>query len=138
MTQDEQHLNLISIFYYVVGSFAALFALVPIIHLVIGIMMLQGVVPLDDSGTPAPAPLAWLFISLAIVLMAFGAALAVVMFLMGKYVKRRTRYNFCLIGAVFSCLFMPLGTALGIFTIIVLSRPAVKQMFTLPAAATTS
>jgi hypothetical protein len=129
MTKDEQHLNLLSIFYYVVGSFSILFALIPIIHLVIGIMMLSGTFPISDNGQAAPPFLAWFFISLAIVFMAFGAALAVVLFLAAGFLKKRKRYNFCFIAGIVSCLFMPVGTILGIFTIIVLSRPNVKQLF---------
>jgi len=36
---------------------------------------------------------------------------------------------FCLIVAGIICIFMPLGTILGVFTIIVLVRPSVKAMF---------
>jgi hypothetical protein len=39
MTQDEDHLKLLSIFHYVVGGLAGLFALLPIFHLVIGLVM---------------------------------------------------------------------------------------------------
>lgn len=39
MNQDEEHLRLLSIFHYVVGALAAMFALFPIFHLVIGLVM---------------------------------------------------------------------------------------------------
>jgi hypothetical protein len=31
--------------------------------------------------------------------------------------------------AIITCLSVPLGTALGVFTLIVLARPSVKQLF---------
>jgi hypothetical protein len=38
-------------------------------------------------------------------------------------------YIFCLVIAAVECIFMPFGTVLGVFTIIVLQRPTVKAMF---------
>ena len=40
--QDEQYLNLLSIFHYVVGGLTALFACFPVFHLTIGLSMLTG------------------------------------------------------------------------------------------------
>ena len=58
------------------------------------------------------------------------------MVLAGRYLARRERYTFCLVVAGVECMFMPFGTVLGVFTIIVLSRPSVKDLFgALPAAA---
>ncbi len=129
MTQDEQHLQLLSIFYYVVAVIAGFFACIPVIHLVLGIMMLSGTIPIDDTGQKAPEFLGWIFIAIALLLITFGVVLAVVMILVGRFLTKRVRYTFCLVAAAVSCLFMPLGTILGIFTIVVLSRPSVKQMF---------
>ena len=43
---------------------------------------------------------------------------------------RRRRYLYCLILAgVMAATCMPFGTVLGVFTIIVLMRPSVKQAF---------
>jgi len=38
--------------------------------------------------------------------------------------------------AAIECIFMPFGTVLGVFTIVVLARPSVKEMFELNAAPT--
>jgi hypothetical protein len=40
MKQDEEHLRLLSIFHYVVAGLAALFALFPIFHLILGLFMI--------------------------------------------------------------------------------------------------
>ena len=42
MNQDLEHLRLLSIFHYVVAGLAALFALIPVFHLVFGIAMVSG------------------------------------------------------------------------------------------------
>jgi hypothetical protein len=49
--------------------------------------------------------------------------------LAGKYLGRHQKYTFCLIIACVTCAFMPFGTVLGVFTIIVLNRESVKQLF---------
>jgi hypothetical protein len=41
----------------------------------------------------------------------------------------RRRRTLCLVTAGLTCASFPLGTALGIFTFIVLSRPTVKTLF---------
>jgi hypothetical protein len=37
-----------------------------------------------------------------------------------------------LVGAALACTLMPFGTVLGVFTIIVLSRPSVRVLFSQP------
>ena len=39
---DVEHLRLLSVFHYVVGGLAALFALLPSVHLIMGIAMVTG------------------------------------------------------------------------------------------------
>ncbi|MEM8932494.1 MAG: hypothetical protein AAGE94_15030, partial [Acidobacteriota bacterium] len=39
MNQDASHLELLSIFHYVVAAIAALFGLFPVLHLIIGVSM---------------------------------------------------------------------------------------------------
>jgi hypothetical protein len=55
--------------------------------------------------------------------------------LAGRSLAQRQRYTLCMVMACISCLSVPLGTALGVFTLVVLSRPSVKQKFgrTIPA-----
>lgn len=128
-SQDEQQLKIIEICYYVVGGMAGLFALIPILHVVIGILMLKGIIPIDDEGQQAPAFVGWLFIGIGSSLIFFGATLCLLMILNARFLAKRRRYSFCFIMSIISCLFMPLGTILGVLTIIVLSRPAVKTVF---------
>ena len=40
MNQNLEHLRLLSIFHYVVASLAALFACIPVFHLIFGLVML--------------------------------------------------------------------------------------------------
>ncbi len=56
--------------------------------------------------------------------------LAALSFLTGRFLARRQHPTFCIVVSALDCMCMPLGTALGVFTILVLQRPSVKEMFT--------
>jgi len=125
MNQDEQYLKLLSVFHYVVGGLAAFFACFPIIHLILGIAMLAGA--FADKGPPAFAGV--LLIMIATVVILLGWTLAICLIIAGCNLAKRRRYMFCLVMAAIACIFMPFGTVLGVFTIIVLMRPSVKELF---------
>jgi hypothetical protein len=129
MNQDQEHLKLLSIFHYIVGGLAALFSFFPVIHLILGILFL--VAPHRMGGNHPPPPfLGWLFVLLGGGIMLMGWAFAVCVILAGRFIAKRRHYVFCLVIAGLNCLFMPFGTVLGVFTIVVLIRPSVKALFT--------
>lgn len=126
--QDLEHLKLLSIFHYVVAAVAALFACIPFIHLFVGLSMVTGWLP--SSGNEPPLKLLGVFFMVvagAIILC--GWAFAVCLVNAGRYLSQQRSYTFCLVMAAVACMFMPFGTVLGVFTIIVLVRPSVKALF---------
>ncbi len=130
-SQDQEHLRLLKTFHYVVGGLIAFFSCFALIYLVLGIMFLSSPETFKDSNTgqPAPAFLGGLFVGLGSVFFVLGEVLAVCIFIAGKYIGQRRRYMFVFIVACLECLFMPFGTILGVFTIMVLSRDSVKRLF---------
>ena len=125
MNKDEEHLRLLSIFHYVVGGILGFFACIPIIHLIIGIVMLAGA-----GGRDGPPPVVGLmFLMGGLFAITAGWTLAICLIVSGKRIARRTNYKFCFVIACISCAFSPFGTVLGVFTIIVLVRPTVKELF---------
>ena len=129
MTQDEEHLRILSIFHYVVGGLAGLFALFPIIHLILGLFLIFAPDKFAGKGEPPPAFIGWLFVIFAAVFITLGWIFAGFVFTAGRFLARRKHYLFCLVMAGVECLFMPFGMVLGVFTIIVLMRESVKQLF---------
>lgn len=129
LTQDEEHLRLLSIFHYVVGGLAGLCALIPIIHVVLGLFFVFAPEKVQGNGQPPPAFVGWMFVILGAVFVVFGLALAGCMVAAGRFLAQRKRYTFCLVMAGVECLFMPFGTVLGVLTLIVLNRESVKQLF---------
>ncbi len=130
MNQDLQHLKLLSIFYYVVGGLLALVACFPIIHFIVGLVMVAAPNTMSGGGgNPPPAFVGWLFVLVAGGIILVGWLWAVCLISVGWFLGRRKHYIYCLIMGCSALLFQPLGTVLGVFTLIVLIRPSVKRLF---------
>ena len=130
MNQDEEHLKLLSIFHYVVGGIAGLFACFPIFHLIGGLVVLVlGLTGAPDDERIPVLIFGLMFTLIALILITVGWTFAICMIISGRRLARRTNYKFCFVIACISCAFSPFGTVLGVFTIIVLMRPAVKELF---------
>lgn len=125
--QDQQHLQLLSIFHYVFAGLTAFFSLFFLIYIFIGIMVL--VMPDKSSDQEAAMFMGWIFIVIGAIVIAFSWTIAGLLIAAGRNLTKHRKYTFCLVVAGFSCVFMPLGTILGIFTLVVLMRPSVKAMF---------
>jgi hypothetical protein len=129
MSQDLAHLRLLSIFHYVVAALCGLFSLLPLIHLFIGLGMLSGRFPDAQSSEEGLRFVGWIFVGVGSTVIVLGLAFSLCLFLAGRYLSQHRRYTFCLVMAALACTFMPFGTVLGVFTILVLVRPSVKELF---------
>jgi hypothetical protein len=131
-TDDAEHLRLLSIFHYVVAGMLALFASFPIIHLIVGLVAILAPSHLGHrpEGALPPAFAGWFFVMFAGTWMLIGYTLVACVVVAGRSLAQRRRYLFCLvIAGVVAATCMPFGTVLGVFTIIVLMRPSVKELF---------
>lgn len=135
MSDDREHLRLLAIFHWVVAGFAALFSLIPVIHLTIGIAMVSGRFPEQAAHDTAPVPLevvGWFFVVIAGIWIVCGLAFAVCLAMAAHSLANHRRRTFCMVIAGLSCAFFPFGTALGVFTLVVLSRDSVRALFATP------
>lgn len=128
MNQDEQQLDLLKVFYFVFAGLQALGGCIPIVHLSLGLAMISG--KLNGRGGDAPPEaFGWFFVGIAVVLMSVIWTMAALTYTVGRRLAERRSYLFCIVVAAVLCVFMPLGTLLGVFTIVVLQRPTVKARF---------
>ena len=135
MNQDFEHLKLLSIFHYVVAGLVALFACFPLIHFFVGLGIVTGA--FEDA--PGEAQLIGVFFMVfAGLFIMTGWAMAAAVLIAGRNLAQRTRYTYCLVIAGVECIFMPFGTVLGVFTIIVLMRESVKLLFQSPVTTDTA
>ncbi len=126
MDQDTQHLQLLSIFHYVVAGLAGCFSLLPIVHLMLGLGLVGGAWETDQIGARA---MGCVFVAGAGLFILAGLTFAICLALAGWCLARRRHYTFCLVMAGVACMFMPFGTVLGVFGLIVLTRPSVRVLF---------
>ena len=126
MSQDTEHLKLLSIFHYVAAGMAALVACIPFLHFFMGIALATGAFGDTD---PEARPVGIVMALVALCFIVLGWVFAALVAVAGRNLSRRTNYTYCLVMAGVECIFMPVGTVLGVFTIIVLVRDSVKEMF---------
>ena len=128
MTKDEENLRLLSIFHYVVAGIASMFSFFPLLYVGMGTLMLCG---RFDQAHPdqMSRPFGWIMIFIGAFFFLAGLAFVVCLVLAGRNLTRRRHYTFCLVAAALACMFMPFGTILGAFTIVVLQKDSVRQLF---------
>jgi hypothetical protein len=136
MSEDDEQLQLLSTFHYVLAGLCALISLLPLLYFGMGLAMLAG------AGRGAAGPFGPLFAGCVVaglggLFLAFAVGYTVSLFFAARFLAARRRHTFCVVVAALSCSFSPLGTVLGVFTLIVLFRPSVKARFDAPTAAGT-
>jgi len=128
--QDAEHLRLLSVFHYVLAGLNVLFGFFPSIYIFMGSMIISG--KFGSSTLAKPDPNGWIFIIMGVLMSLLIWGMAVAFFLTGRWLGARRNWTFCFVIACISCAGFPLGTALGVFTIMVLVRPSVKGLFGKP------
>ncbi len=126
--QDEHHLKILSIFHYVVGGIVALFSCIPVFHPAMGIAFLTGGFGPPDNEFPFRL-FGLMFTLIPLVIILSGWALAGFIIAVGYFLGQKRRYTFCLVMGGVECIFVPFGTVLGVFTIIVPAKAEVKALF---------
>jgi hypothetical protein len=96
--------------------------------------------PAGKGGAGGPPPeIGWIFIVGGGVFSLVVWSMAACTLFAAYNLSKKQRYLFCFVIACISCASVPLGTILGVFTIVVLARPGVKELFdNLPAETPTA
>ncbi len=129
MNHDIEHLRLLSIFHYIVAGLIALNACFGAVYVVVGLVMVftrGNVAPF--AGMP-PQLLGWFLVAMGVFALAVGLTAATLLALTGRFLSQHRRHTFCTVVAAIECLHMPFGTILGVFTLVVLMREAVRVLF---------
>jgi ABC-type amino acid transport system permease subunit len=123
---EKDTLHLLAVFHYVIAGLIALAASFPLIHLAVGVSLAVGGV---SSEEPVMGSAGTTLAVIAALLITIGWGFAVFIFIAGKNLYRQTKYQLCMVGAGVVCIFLPLGTILGVFTLVTLQEDSVKQLF---------
>lgn len=126
--QDSENLNLLSILWKIYAGIASLGLCFGGFYVLMG-GFVGAEVARESKDEAASRIVPALFSVFGLGFMALFGALAVLCFLVGNRMASRTGYTLCFVMACLIVLNAPFGTALGVFTLIVLNRQSVKALF---------
>jgi hypothetical protein len=135
---DAGHLKLIAIFHFVLAGFSLMG---------IGFLFLHGFILRtvfanpemwkNQQGGPPPQEIFTIFTIIYAVVGLMIVLSGVANLLSGLFILKRRNRMFSMVIAGLNCMAFPFGTALGVFTLVVLSRESVREAYgpAVPAAA---
>lgn len=127
---DQSNLRLLSIFHYVYAGLLTLLILFFGIYVVIGAAMIAA----PGSGGHDAQLGGGILLGFGLLVVALIAAKVTLLIVAARSLVTHRRHTLCMVAAALSCLTFPLGTILGVFTLVVLVKPTVKAEFDRVAA----
>jgi hypothetical protein len=126
-SEDGSQLNALAVCHFVYGGIVALVGLVGLVYVIIGFAVASAIATQGERGASVAVGGIFAVIGVMVMVFVWGKAAAVIY--SGLCLQRRRRMTFSFVVAAFCCLGIPIGTALGVFTLVVLSRPSVKALY---------
>lgn len=128
---DGEHVRLLAVFYFVMAGLSVLGVGFLFFHYMMFSAIFESGL-MDQAGKAEGVELAgvfgmmkWMYVFWGVICVVGG----VLDFLCGRFLLAKRNRMFCMVVAGVNCLSFPLGTALGVFTFIVLGRDSVRVMF---------
>lgn len=128
--RDADHLGLLSVFHFVASGLAVFGLGFVVLHYTIMSTVLSSPQMMNEQSGKTPpieffAVFKWFYAFMALLfLIGLAGNLC-----SGLFLRRRVRRIFSTVVAGLNCLCMPIGTVLGVFTIIVLMRDSVRRAY---------
>lgn len=131
--KDEEQLRLLGIFHFVYAGFLVLALLFLLLHGSLMVFVFSSV-PNAPPGqtTPNGPPPQFLLGFFGVFYGCFGMLIICKMIaniLSGRFLRAHRKRVFSLVVAGINCMFVPFGTLLGVFTIVLLTRDTVREGF---------
>jgi len=122
---DEEHLRLLALFHYISGGMTLVFSLFfAVMFAFMGLIFAK--IPAQPPGQhPPPVEIFWLFG----IFIGIGVLLGALEIIAARCISLRRARVFTLIMALPGVMFIPYGTILSIFTLLVLDRGSVKKLY---------
>lgn len=130
---DADHLNLLSIFHFVAAGLSCFGILFLMAHFAMMHFFFTNQALWQDQKQPPPPQLfevfkvfIWFYLAGAL----WFLASAILNIISGVFLQARKCRTFSFVVAGINCVHVPFGTVLGIFTIMVLARDSVRELYT--------
>lgn len=129
--KDESDLNMLSILHYVWSALLGCSSVGLVVYfIIVALFVASAGGPRGDADAEMASRVAMgVTIGLGVLMAIVTIPLCVLHVLAAAGLRSRSRYTLALVMSGFACLSVPLGTGLGVWTIIVLQRPSVKALF---------
>lgn len=129
--QDESQLSVLPLFFKIFSVLSGCISSVFIVHIVIGLASLISPKLFESSDGQGGLPVAVsvLFIVFGAAAVLAGWAFAVILFKTAGWIQRREKHTWVTAVSALCCLQVPIGAALGVFTLVVIMRKQVKALF---------
>ena len=122
-----EKLTLLGVLHYVAAGLSALFGCLPLMYGAMGVFMLAGTGPAAGPNPP-PEWMGYFFVGMGAAMSVLTSAMAAASAACGYYLRAHRHHTFCVVVAAIECLSVPLGTILGVFTIVTLLDPQVTAL----------
>ena len=127
--EDLVQLRQIALFHHILAGVTLFLAFLPISRFMLGLAMMRGETTIPALHMFPQEELGWLLVVLAGGIILLGWIHACILFLMGRWITTRKHHVALLVISGMNCFYFPIGTAVSIWAIMVLSRPRVAVMF---------
>jgi phosphatidylglycerophosphate synthase len=124
--RDITHLNILSVLHYVGGIYFFLAAFFISRYVMVGV---SGFVRSQGTASPSESFTNWGEVIMLSALVIGMMVLGILLLLTGHSLRKHRARIFCLIVAGAECISFPLGTLVGVFTLIKLNKDSAKKLF---------
>jgi hypothetical protein len=128
---DEDHLKVLGYIYYVAGGMTAVVSCFFILHF--SMFLYFGLHPQmfknQHNAEPPPTGVFLAFAAVMGCVILLGWTFGALQIYAGRCIRLRRRRIFVMVIAGIECIFVPWGTLIGVFTILLLQRPHVTTLF---------
>lgn len=125
---DNEHLKLLRFGYLISGAWNVLFVFFPLLYVAMGVFLITASSQNAMDETP-PREVGLMLVVIGCTISAVMAVISTLKLLTARAIGRRTSRMLCLVTAAITSFALPYNTALGVATMLVLSRPSIRQQF---------
>jgi len=125
-----EHLRMLSIFHFISAGLAFVGVIFASFYAIIfQTIFTRPEIWAKAKDGPPPPEVMWIFRWIIGIILIWCLISSVGNLLSGLYLRARRHHTFSMVMAGLNCLHVPVGTALGIFTFIVLGRDSVRKLY---------
>jgi hypothetical protein len=126
---DRDQVRLLAVFHFVSAGLALFGLLFLVAHFMVFNIVMSSSKMWEHAKSPPPQEFFQIFKWFYVVVGLWFAGSGIANLLSGLFMRRLRHRVFSMIVAGFNCLHMPFGTILGIFTLVVLARESVRELY---------